>query len=217
MSKCISCDASDLQPGTVELKGVVRGEEFTVEMQGLVCPNCRYTTIEGGDMPEYGRLLADKYRAKHGLLGSAQIRARRERLGLSQQNFADYLKRGVASVKRWEMGKIQDPDNDRHIREMTDPKPDNTWIAFQGHCNGSVSPEAGTTVASTELNHTVFSTIVVIDSAMGTGACVWSAWSAFFDGQTQRNTSSVSNGLDFSSAGTTALPRIERRTHAREH
>ena len=71
-------------------------------------------------MPEYGRLLADKYRAAHGLLTSEEIRERRERMGLSQQNFADYLKRGVASVKRWEMGKIQDPANDVHIREMTE-------------------------------------------------------------------------------------------------
>src|SRR5579872_2694099 len=107
--RCINCGEANLEPkASVRLQGTVRGESYTVEMPALVCPNCGYTTVPGPSMPEYARLLADKYREAHGLLTSDQIRERRLRLELSQQAFADYLKRGIASVKRWEMGKIQE-------------------------------------------------------------------------------------------------------------
>ena len=134
--KCISCGRANLKEGLVQLTGKVRGETYSVEMMGLACPNCEYRTLKGPDMPEYGRLLADKYRAAHGWLTSDQIKERRLRLGLSQQAFADFLKRGVASVKRWELGRIQEPDNDRHIREMTERGPANTQMylsAFPAH------------------------------------------------------------------------------------
>jgi transcriptional regulator with XRE-family HTH domain len=72
-------------------------------------------------MPEFGRLLSDKYRSAHGLLTSEEIRARRRQLGLSQQQFAQHLGVGVASVKRWEMGKIQEARSDVDIRSKTDP------------------------------------------------------------------------------------------------
>ena len=117
---CIRCDEADLQSRPVELSGVVRGETYTVRMQGLECPKCGYKTIEGPDMPEYGRLLADKYREAHGLLTSEAIRARRKRLLMTQEEFAKLLGVGIASVKRWEMGKIQDARSNQLIIERTD-------------------------------------------------------------------------------------------------
>ena len=117
--KCHQCDQANLESTIVQLTGKVRGEEYAVEMMGLKCPHCSYQTIDGLAMPEYGRLLADRYRAAHGLLTSEDIRKRRDRLGMSQQAFADFLKVGIASVKRWEMGKIQDARNDALIRERT--------------------------------------------------------------------------------------------------
>src|SRR5262249_34973299 len=85
------------------------------------CPKCGYQTIAGSDMPEFGRLLADQYRKKYGLLTSDEIRERRKRLEMNQEQFADWLGVGIASVKRWEMGKIQDKRSDALIRERTDP------------------------------------------------------------------------------------------------
>lgn len=118
-TKCLNCDQADLESNIVQLTGRVRGEDYVVEMLGLKCPHCGYQTVDGTAMPEYGRLLADKYRTSHGLLTSDDIRTRRERLGMSQQAFADYLGVGVASVKRWEMGKIQDARNNALIVEKT--------------------------------------------------------------------------------------------------
>jgi putative zinc finger/helix-turn-helix YgiT family protein len=124
---CIQCGEADLEPKTIQLPGTVRGEGFTVEMEGLECPRCGYKTIEGSKMPEYGRLLADKYRASHGLLTSDEIRQRRKRLGLTQEQFAAYLEVGIASVKRWEMGKIQDPRHNQLIIERTRPPDAAVW------------------------------------------------------------------------------------------
>lgn len=120
MTRCIQCGRANLQSKRVQLQGTVRGEDYTIEMQGLECPRCGYTTVEGTAMPEYGRLLSDKYRARHGFLTSEEIRARRARLGMTQEKFAEHVEVGLASVKRWEMGKIQDRDsNERIIRKTT--------------------------------------------------------------------------------------------------
>jgi putative zinc finger/helix-turn-helix YgiT family protein len=118
--RCLNCDQADLESNIViSLPGTVRGEDYTVEMLGLKCPYCGYETVDGAAMPEYARQLADKYRAAHGLLTSDDIRTRRQRLDMNQQEFADYLGVGVASIKRWEMGKIQDPRNNALIVEKT--------------------------------------------------------------------------------------------------
>lgn len=120
MIRCIQCEQEGLESKLVHLPGTIRGESCTVEMQGLECPSCGYKTIEGSAMPEYGRLLADRWRAGHGLLTSEEIRSRRKRLHMNQQEFARHLDVGVASVKRWEMGKIQDEDSNRRILERTE-------------------------------------------------------------------------------------------------
>jgi putative zinc finger/helix-turn-helix YgiT family protein len=121
MIRCVECGEANLEPATVQLSGTVRGESYTVEMQGLQCPGCGHKTIEGAAMPEFGRLLADKYRAAHRLLTSGEIRAIRKRLGMSQEAFAQHLDVGLASVKRWEMGKIQDARSNQRIIEKTEP------------------------------------------------------------------------------------------------
>jgi putative zinc finger/helix-turn-helix YgiT family protein len=120
MNKCIQCGQADLVPKIVQLDGQVRGEHYTVEMLGLECPRCGYQTIEGPTMPEYRRLLADRYRATYGLLTSEDIRARRKRLRMNQREFAKYVNVGEATIKRAEMGKIQDRHTDEAIRRRTD-------------------------------------------------------------------------------------------------
>lgn len=90
-----------------------------MQTEGLKCPICGYETIEGARMAEFRRLVADEYRKEHGLLTSTQIRSLRKSLGMNQEEFAGHLGVGIASVKRWEMGKIQDRrSNDCIIREV---------------------------------------------------------------------------------------------------
>jgi len=110
------------------MAGTLRGEKFLVEMMALVCPRCGYATVDGNDMPDYMRRVADAYRSTHGLLTSDEIRQTRMRLGMSQAAFAKHLRVGAASVKRWEMGKVQDASSDELIRLKTDCTVDKTSL-----------------------------------------------------------------------------------------
>lgn len=97
-----------------------RGETVTVEVEARVCPKCGYRTIPSDKIGQYGRLLVEAYQEKRGLLTGAEIRRRRESLGMSQEKFAEWLRVGIASVKRWELGAVQDEAMDELIRLRTD-------------------------------------------------------------------------------------------------
>jgi putative zinc finger/helix-turn-helix YgiT family protein len=102
------------------LEGLRHGESFTVETEGLKCGRCGFQTIDSVQSAEFTRLISDEYRKAHGLLTGGEIRSRRAWLGMTQQRFSEYLGTGVASVKRWELGQIQDRAMDELIRLKTD-------------------------------------------------------------------------------------------------
>jgi DNA-binding transcriptional regulator YiaG len=70
--------------------------------------------LEGKDAQEFMRRISDAYRRAHKLLTSDQIRGIRG--GLSQLRFAQEIGAGPASVKRWELGLVQDRSSDKLIR-----------------------------------------------------------------------------------------------------
>jgi len=104
---------------------------------GFACPSCQFQTVTTEQMPEYARAVADAYRRQVGRLTSDDIRAARAALGLSQQEFAKFLGVGVASVKRWEWGHAQSPDEDQNIRQRVNPEAveqfaaDSLWNALE--------------------------------------------------------------------------------------
>jgi putative zinc finger/helix-turn-helix YgiT family protein len=106
--KCPECDKRRLQLTITELSGTTHGESFAIVSDALVCPNCGFKTIPTEKMGEFALRVSDAYREKHQLLTSCQIKDRRLDLGMSQQQFANYLGVGSSSVKRWELGQIQD-------------------------------------------------------------------------------------------------------------
>lgn len=67
-------------------------------------------------MKSYFQAAANAYRKKHGLLTGPEIVALRRALGMSQQDAAEFLKVGIASLKRWEGAQIQDEAMDRLLR-----------------------------------------------------------------------------------------------------
>jgi len=117
---CFECDHGELTPATVNLTGERNGESFEVKVAGLRCDKCGFETFDSAQSAEFTKAISDAYRAAHGLLTGRDIRARRSRLGMTQHQFADYLGAGVASVKRWEAGQIQDRAMDQLIRLKTD-------------------------------------------------------------------------------------------------
>jgi putative zinc finger/helix-turn-helix YgiT family protein len=147
---CISCQQAELRPAMVKLSGVVRSEPYWVEMNGLKCPNCGYSTVDAKGMTEFSRLLSDKYRAEHDLLTSDEIVALRNRFDENQDQFAKRCNIGPATLKRIEKGKIQDEDTNRKIIEKTKTRVDDlqqyafaatgeTFSWLQGGCAPDVN------------------------------------------------------------------------------
>jgi putative zinc finger/helix-turn-helix YgiT family protein len=120
--KCIKCKATEMEQREADLPAEVKGDTVLVRMPALVCPGCGHATIHGSQMAEFMRLSADVYRRRNGLLTSDQIRTLRRNLRMSQDQFASHLGVGVASIKRWELGQIQDQAMDRLVRLMADPQ-----------------------------------------------------------------------------------------------
>lgn len=119
---CFECGEGRLKRKTTQIHEEFRGEKVTVEMEALVCGKCGYQTIPADRAGEFGRLLVEAYREKRNLLRGQEIRRRRESLGMSQEAFAKWVKVGTASVKRWELGALQDEAMDELIRLKTDPE-----------------------------------------------------------------------------------------------
>lgn len=121
--RCPQCGKANLKEKTGPVEAEYRNETFTVSAPALVCSKCGFYAVDGGDdVTEMMRLLADEYRKKYGLLTSLEIKAFRERRGETQGQFAEYLCVGEASIKRWELGAIQDKAMDELIRLKCDPE-----------------------------------------------------------------------------------------------
>jgi len=118
--KCFQCAKGTMHAHISKVSGEVRGEPFTVETEAMVCDRCGFQVLTEEQSAGYTAAISDAYRRKHGLLTSEELREARKRLGFSQVQFAKYLKVGVASVKRWEAGLIQDEALDELIRLKTD-------------------------------------------------------------------------------------------------
>jgi putative zinc finger/helix-turn-helix YgiT family protein len=119
---CFECGRGTLIPKIVDLAGHRHDEEFTVRAHGLECTVCGFKTIDSKYSEEFTKLISDAYRKKHGLLTGKQIREARRQLGMSQDEFARYLKVGPASVHRWENGQIQDEALNELLLLKTDPE-----------------------------------------------------------------------------------------------
>lgn len=126
-SRCPVCDAGDSPfvrcVRTVEQ--VFRKDKLKVEAPVMVCTSCKFEILAEGQLDELKRLTEEAYRAKHKLLRPEEIVARRKSMGMTQTQFADYLHVGIASVKRWEKGYVQEPSTDCRIREKTERR---EWV-----------------------------------------------------------------------------------------
>jgi putative zinc finger/helix-turn-helix YgiT family protein len=119
---CPVCDNSDeLELIKGEKEFLIRNKPITVDMEYYKCSACGDEFIvpdsENDPLENAYRL----YRAEHGLLLPEEIRGFRLKYGLTQGELAKLLGLGVASISRYEKGKIQDESHDKLIRLATDP------------------------------------------------------------------------------------------------
>jgi HTH-type transcriptional regulator/antitoxin MqsA len=84
----------------------VNGEEITVPSAAhLKCPKCHEVVLRSQDARRLSEDAIAMYRRKHDLLSAGQIRAIRERFGLTQAEFARLLRLGANTLSRWEVGR----------------------------------------------------------------------------------------------------------------
>jgi putative zinc finger/helix-turn-helix YgiT family protein len=114
---CFECGNGTLIRQVADVPGEIKRKKYVVRTQALVCDACGHIALEGKDTQEFMRRVADAYRSANNLLTSEQIRALRG--GLSQQRFADAIGLSVASIKRWELGLIQDKKSNRTLLDYS--------------------------------------------------------------------------------------------------
>jgi putative zinc finger/helix-turn-helix YgiT family protein len=100
----------------------VNGEQVAVpHALHLRCPRCREVVLR---LEDARRLDVDAiaiYRRKYGLLSAADIRAIRDRFGLTQGDLARLLHLGQNTVSRWEAGRnVQTAAMDVLLRLLRD-------------------------------------------------------------------------------------------------
>lgn len=118
--KCLNCDSEKFEEKNLRLTPEVKGVEVEVVLPSFVCTKCKTPLMDTEQMNALRRAAADKYRETNNLLTSQEIIYFRTTLGMSQVAFANYLKVGEASVKRWESYYVQDVAQDEHMRLKCD-------------------------------------------------------------------------------------------------
>jgi putative zinc finger/helix-turn-helix YgiT family protein len=101
---------------TVKKDITFKGVDLTLETDAYICPVCG---LEAGTVATAGvtqQRIADAYRAKKQLLTGEEIRNLRKVRRLTQQQLADQMNVGIASIKRWETGTVQSASMDRALR-----------------------------------------------------------------------------------------------------
>jgi len=88
------------------LKLPVNGEEVSVSAAcQLRCPKCDEVVLRFADSRRLQEDAIAIYRKKYGLLSADEIRAIRERFGLTQSQLAKLLHLGGNTISRWESGR----------------------------------------------------------------------------------------------------------------
>jgi putative zinc finger/helix-turn-helix YgiT family protein len=132
---CFKCKSEEFETREIKVHQEFRGEHFDVVTPVSVCKECGWQTLGAGQVDELRKQTVEEYRQQHHLLTSTEIILRRGIRGMSQQDFAKFIGVGVASIKRWERGFVQEPVYDRLIRQKCDSTP------FPCHFNVDWVPE----------------------------------------------------------------------------
>lgn len=99
----------------------VRNEPIEVDARVAVCAVCGKDVFDPQLDETTLRAAYAVYRARRGLLQPEEIRALRERYGLSQRALSRLLGWGLITIQRYERGALQDPAHDGILRRLGEP------------------------------------------------------------------------------------------------
>ncbi len=118
--KCIRCNSIMDADAPRELHAEYRDKPVSFILNAPGCPTCGHVAVLGKTMKAYTRALADAYRKSEDLMTVAEMEQARKQLGLSRQQFADYVYVGIAAYKRWLRGDVQSRAYDKLVRLRID-------------------------------------------------------------------------------------------------
>ncbi len=100
---------------------VIRKEPITVDVEYYKCPECGEEFLVPGSAKDPFRMAYEKYRDDHKMLQPEQIKNWRRKYRLTQDQVAKLLGIGVATLSRYESGKLQDEAHDTMLRLAMEP------------------------------------------------------------------------------------------------
>lgn len=118
---CPTCGTMMVEKrGTLRLP--VNGEEIAVPYaMHLYCPKCSEIVLRYQDGKRLDEDAIAIFRKSHELLSADEIRSIRERISLSQADFASLLRLGANTLSRWESSRnVQTPAMDILLRLIRD-------------------------------------------------------------------------------------------------
>lgn len=116
---CLECDDyKEAELRSVERTLSVKGEDITLSIDEYFCKDCGDSIYDEEQDSKNLLLFYDEYRRRNNLLSAAQIKAIRQKYGLTQVQFARLLGFGDKTITRYERGAIQDEAHDNLIRQM---------------------------------------------------------------------------------------------------
>lgn len=121
---CDDCDEIDETNTRVEERSEtysVKGEPITVLVRVRVCKNCGKDIFDEELDDQTLQAAYDIYRRKHKIIFPAEIRALREKYGLSQRGLGAVLGWGPITIHRYEAGSLPDESHNQVLRLLQDP------------------------------------------------------------------------------------------------
>jgi len=114
--KCIKCGNRTFEKKEERASVEIKGERVDYIAEVDICTKCGLDSASDEQMQLSYVRASDAYRRKYHLLTSEEIVGFRKKMNMTQDEFAQYIGIGVASLKRWENGAIQEKGNDELIR-----------------------------------------------------------------------------------------------------
>jgi len=120
---CPHCEVDrELELVSTQRTYEIRGDEISIPVEELRCSECEKTFDPPDSSVDPLEVAYREYRRRHQMLQPQEIKALRNNLGLTQQELANLLGWGGATLSRYENGALQDEAHETTLRLLHDPK-----------------------------------------------------------------------------------------------
>ena len=116
---CVCCmEEHEVKTVLVQEHASFKNEQISYEAMYLYCDQAEELYADEEMLKNNDIALKDAYRKKHGLLTSGEIRAIREKYGISQSDLSVLLGWGGKTITRYESHQVQDKAHDTILKKL---------------------------------------------------------------------------------------------------